>query len=154
MTSIAVSLPTLLSGIRSVREFGVILVLAAVVVAVMTLWEKWKKYRTRNWPTATGTITKLDASKVDGGLNGIDYWKVAVHYAYGAQQEHSGVYTFNCATEQMSQGAVAGLTEKPVCVHYSPSNESKSLLWEDEIWDLWWDTYWRMANGDAEPVTG
>ena len=141
MILLAVSLPTLLSHIRSPLELVLIAGLAVVVVALMTLWQKWKKYRTRNWSTAVGTIAKIDVNKVDGGLNGIDYWKVAVHYAYQAKQEGAGVYTFNCTSELMSQGAVAGLTGKPVCVHYSPFKESKSLLWEDEVWDIWWDTY-------------
>jgi len=154
MILIAVSLPTLISHVRSAQELVIIAGLAVVVVAAMTLWEKWKKYRTKNWPTATGTITKLDAYKVDGGLNGIDYWKVAIHYAYQAQHEGAGVYTFNCTSELMSQGAVAGLTDKPVCVHYSPFKESKSLLWEDEVWDIWWDTYWHLANDNTQAVTG
>ena len=33
------------------------------------------------------------------------------------QQEHAGVYTFNRTSELMSQGAVAGLTGKPVGIN-------------------------------------
>jgi hypothetical protein len=41
----------------------------------------------------------------------------------------------------MKDGAVAGLRDKTVSVHYPRSNEARPLLWEDEIWDIWWDTY-------------
>lgn len=153
MTVFAISLPTILARMHSARELGIIALLAAVVITFMTLWEKWKKYHTRNWPSAKGSVTKLDLRKVDGGLNGIDYWKVTIDYTYQAQQEHKGSYSFNCTSETMGQGAIAGLTGKSVCVHYSPSKESKSLLWEDEIWDLWWDTYWDTDSNQVKPAT-
>ena len=152
MTLLAASLPFILSRVRSAGELAAIAGIAVAIAAAMMLWTRWQQYRTRRWPTSIGTIASLDVRKVDGGLNGIDYWKVTIGYTYTVQQEHQGSYSFNCTSEQMGQGAVAGLTDKPVCVHYSPSNESKSLLWEREIWDLWWDTYWQLANGDA--VTG
>jgi hypothetical protein len=70
------------------------------------------------------------------------------------QQEHKGSYSFNCTSERMGQGVIAGLTDKTVCVHTKPSDESKSVLWEDEIWDLWWDTYWNLDKSERETAAG
>jgi len=154
MTILAISLPTILARVRSARELEIIVGIAAVIIAVMTLWEKWKKYHTRNWPTTIGTMSNLQVRKVSGGLNGVDYWKVTIDFTYQVQQAHQGSYSFNCASEEMSQGAIAGLTGKTVCVHYSPSKEGKALLWEDEIWDLWWDTYWNSNKNEAKPASG
>jgi hypothetical protein len=147
MFLVILSLPTIFMRMRSWEEIGVVAALLAAWVVFATCREKWKKYRTRGWPTATGTLTDIRSEKVDGGLNGVDYWKVKIDYRYTVGQEHPGTYSFNCATENMANGATAGLKEKTVCVHYKPSDEAKALLWEDEVWDIWWDTYWRLYKG-------
>jgi len=86
-----------------------------------------------------------------GGLNGVDYWKIKIEYAYTAsgdlaQTEYSGFYSFNVTSEEQANGALAGLKDTTVCVHYSPGNPAQGLLWEDEVWDLWWETYWAMSH--------
>jgi hypothetical protein len=98
------------------------------------------------WPTTPGAVGSLQIRKVDGGMNGVDYWKVAFDYTYHVHTEHSGKYSFNCVTEKMAEGAVTGLRDKAVSVHYKPSDESKGIVWEDEVWDLWWDTYWQAGK--------
>jgi hypothetical protein len=152
MIMLGISVPTILARFHSARQLGIIAGLTVIVVVLMTLREKLRKYKTRNWPISVGTIEDLHLVKVDGGLNGVDYWKVLFRYKYRVQGEHEGKYSFNCTSEAMGQGAIAGLQDKTVCVHYKQSDESKSLLWEDEMWDLWWDTYWQMGN-DAEEQT-
>jgi len=134
------------------RSWWEILVIAGLLVlwaVVQTFREKLRKYRTKGWPTATGTIANIKIRKVDGGLNGVDYWKVSFDYTYSVSKEQTGSYSFNCVTEAMGNGAVAGLVGKTACVHYNRSKESKGILWEDEVWDIWWDTYWQMSHGDA-----
>jgi hypothetical protein len=146
---LSISYPYFLLRIRSLRELGIIAALSVLIVLAMTLREKWRKYRTRKWPRCAGRITSLKLSKVDGGFNGVDYWKVVLDYSYYVLQEHNRSYSFNCASEHMGESAVAGLTGKAVSVHYHPSNENKSLLWEDEVWDIWWDTYWNSDKPET-----
>ncbi len=152
MIMLEISLPTILARFHSMKQLGIIAGLAVVVMALMTLREKLRKYLTRNWPTSVGTIEDLHLVKIDGGLNGVDYWKVLFRYRYRVQAEHEGRYSFSCASEAMGQGAIAGLQDKTVSVHYKPLDQGKSLLWEDEIWDLWWETYWQMGHDTAEPT--
>ena len=146
----ALCLPSLLLRIRSWWEAAVIAGFLALLVLVLTCWEKWRKYRTKGWPTSPGTVAYIHVRKVDGGLNGVDYWKLSFDYTYQVQQEHTSSYSFNCATENMADGATAGLTDKTVSVHYKPSDENKGILWEDEVWDIWWDTYWREYKGKTK----
>jgi hypothetical protein len=141
----ALSLPSILFS----RPVWVIVPAAALLLVLgvfLTLQEKWRKYRSREWPTSVGAITNLQARKVDGGINGVDYWKISFEYVFRVTQEHTGNYSFNCVSEKMANGALAGLTDKVVSVHYKPTDEAKALLWEDEIWDLWWDTYWATID--------
>lgn len=154
MFLVVISLPWIFARMHSWWEIGVIAGLGVLWVIFQTCREKLRKYRTRGWPTAAGKIAEIKVRKVDGGLNGVDYWKVSFDYSYRVAQEHSGSYSFNCATEAMADGAVAGLKDKTVCVRYSPSNEGKMLLWEDEVWDIWWDTYWQMSHAEDAPSAG
>ena len=146
----ALSLPWILLRLRSWWEIGLIVGLLALWALFLTCKEKLMKYRSRGWPTATGVVSNVKVRKVDGGINGVDYWKLTFDYTYQVQQQHTGSYSFNCATENMADGATAGMKDKTVSVHYNPSNESKSILWEDEIWDIWWDTYWRDFKGKTK----
>jgi hypothetical protein len=151
---LAISLPTTLLRFRSLQQLAIIAGLAVVVILVMTLRDKWLQYRTKSWSTCVGTLTAVSHRKVDGGLNGIDYWKVTLEYSYRVLQEHSGEFSFTCATEGMAEGAVAALQDKTVCVHYKRSNEANSVLWYDEVWDIWWDPYWNSSkNGAAAAQT-
>jgi hypothetical protein len=145
----SISLPWLLMGLRSKWEIAVIVGLLAIWLAVQTGREKLRKYRTRSWPTVPGTVANIRVRKVDGGLNGVDYWKLTFDFTWRSAQEHTGTYAFNCTSEGMADGAVAGLQEKTVSVHHKPSDESKGILWEDEVWDIWWDTYWQMSHAEA-----
>jgi hypothetical protein len=154
MSLAALSLPWILLRIRSWWEIGVIAGFLALWVIFQTCKEKWRMHRTRGWPTSSGTVTNIQVRKVDGGLNGVDYWKLTFDYIYQVQQEHSGTYSFNCVTEKMAGGATAGLRDKTVSVHYKPSDESKGILWEDEVWDIWWGTYWSEAGDTAAAQAG
>jgi hypothetical protein len=145
-----INLPEILVRLHTPARIATAVVLALAIGAVLILREKLRKYLTRSWPVSTGTVSNVQVKKVDGGINGIDYWKVSFEYTYSVAQEHSGKYSFNCTSELMGQGAAAGMADKTVAVHYKPSNESKALLWEDEIWDIWWDTYWDMAYPSSE----
>ena len=149
-----ISLPLFYGRIHSWWQIELIVGLLALWWAVQTFREKLRKYRTRGWPTATGTVSNIAMRKVDGGLNGVDYWKASFDYSYSVAQQHSASYSFNCTSEEMATGAVAGMTDKTVNVHYSPSDESKSVLWEGEIWDIWWDTYWQMSHPEDAPSAG
>jgi hypothetical protein len=146
----AASWPSMLLSFRSWREIVIAAGFLAIALAILTCREKLRKYRTRNWPTTPGTVVNIHSRKVDGGSNGIDYWKFTFDYNYGVTQQRTGTYAFNCTSENMVQGATAGLENKTVTVHYKPSDESKGILWEDEIWDIWWDTYWTMTHPEPE----
>jgi hypothetical protein len=149
MEFLAASLPSIFLLLRNWHEIAFIAGALAVWGIVATMKEKWRKYRTRSWPTTSGAVKNVQVDKVDGGVNGVDYWKVSFEYSYRVKQEHTGKYKFNCTSEKMSQGAFAGMTDKTVNVHYKPSNEADAVIWEDEIWDIWWDTYWNMKDQDA-----
>jgi hypothetical protein len=149
----AMSLPLVLMRLRSWWEIGVIVGLLALWGIFQTCKEKLRKYRSRGWPTTPGAVENIRVRKVDGGLNGVDYWKVTFDYKYCVQQEHAGSYSFNCVTEKMAQGATAGLQDKAVSVHYKPSDEAKGIVWEDEVWDVWWDTYWQADKAASVATT-
>ncbi len=129
----------------------------AFVVGGLAVWlafrfgrEKLRVYRSKSWPTCSGAVEKLAIRKVDGGLNGVDYWKITFDFRYQVEAEHTGSYAFNCTSESMANGAMAGLAGKIVTVHYPKSNPAKGIVWEDEIWDVWWDTYWLMSHPAIE----
>lgn len=149
MLFLMLSIPTILARFHTARDLGLIGLFLAIYFVIVTGKEKWQVHRTRQWSTAQGTIENLQLEKVSGGMNGVDYWKVRFHYRYNATGEHEGTYAFNCTSETQGQGAIAGLQNKTVCVHYKPGAEGKSVLWEDEMWDLWWDTYWKITHDDA-----
>lgn len=150
MSLIALSLPEVLLRLRSWWEVGAIVGFLALWLLFAIFREKWRMHQTRGWPTVPGAVGNVEVRKVDGGLNGVDYHKVSFEYTYSVQQEHKGKYSFNCATEKMSEGAVAGLQNKTVSVHYKPSDESNAVLWEDEVWNVWWDDYWEASHGGAK----
>lgn len=154
MLLLILSIPTILARFHSARDLGMIGLFLAIYFAIVTLKEKWQVHYTRSWPTTQGAIENLRVEKVPGGLNGVDYWKVRFQYRYRVQEEHEGSYAFNCTSEEQGRGAIAGLQNKTVCVHYRPADERKSVLWEDEIWNLWWDTYWHMGEDNAQQTAG
>ena len=141
MLLIALSVPWFLLRIRSWWQVAIIAGLLVLLALFLTFREKLRKYRTKGWPTAPGAVRNIRVRKVSGGANGVDYWKLTFDYTYRVVYEHSNSYSFNCMTENMADGACAGLKDKTVSVHYKPSDESKAMLWEDEVWDVWWDTY-------------
>jgi hypothetical protein len=155
---LALDLPSILLKMRSHGEIA--FVLGVLLVWFLVQWgrEKLRVRRTKNWPTLDGEILKLGYEKVWGGVNGIDYWKVTIEYQYSATGKngqtgnYSGKYKFNCTSEEMAQGAVAGLKDKPVRVHYDPKKPASNLLWEDDVWDIWWDTYWQLSHPDETPA--
>jgi Protein of unknown function (DUF3592) len=157
----ALDLPSILSGIRSRSEIVFIVVFLLIWLIVQTGREKLRKYRSRNWPTTVGTISNLSVHKVDGGLNGVDYWKITIDFTYSVSvsvpneptgNSYSGSYSFNCTSEEMAQGAMAGLKDKTVSVHYNPKEAAKGILWEDDVWDIWWETYWQLSHPDEAPT--
>jgi len=125
----------------------------AVWWAVQTGREKLRVYRSRSWPKCPGAVEKLAVRKVDGGLNGVDYWKITFDFRYQVEREYTGLYAFNCTSEGMAEGAMAGLEGKSVSVHYPKSDAGKGIVWEDEVWDVWWDSYWKMSHTAASEVT-
>jgi len=152
MAHLALSLPWIFLRIRSWWQLGLIVVLLGLWYLFVTFKEKWQKHRTRGWPVVPGAIANIRAKKVDGGLNGVDYWKVTFDYTYRVAQEHSSSFSFNCVTEKMADGAIAGLKDKTVSVRYKPSDESKPVVWKDDVWDIWWDTYWELTH--TTPAAG
>ena len=130
-------IPYILLKLRNWRGIVTVAGLLAVWWAVATFREKWRKYRTRGWPTAEGAVANIRVEKVDGGANGVDYWKLTFDYSYRVAQEHTSNYSFNLVTEKLRDRAAAGMVGKCVRVHYDPKDEAKGILWEDEVWDLW-----------------
>lgn len=161
----AFSVPTILMKLESHGGIAIFVCVLALYGIVVTLKEKWRVHKSKTWPTATGAISNVKQEKVDGGVNGVDYHKVSFRYTYQTnrgqtkqgqaqqgqmrQPEHTGSYSFNCISEAQANGAVAGLVDKTVSVHYQPGNEAKSVLWEDEVWNIWFDRYWQCNEGDA-----
>jgi len=161
----AFSVPTILMKLESHGGIAIFVCVLALYGIVVTLKEKWRVHKSKTWPTATGAISNVKQEKVDGGVNGVDYHKVSFRYTYQTnrgqtkqgqaqqgqmrQPEHAGSYSFNCISEAQANGAVAGLVDKTVSVHYQPGNEAKSVLWEDEVWNIWFDRYWQCNEGDA-----
>jgi hypothetical protein len=152
----SLDLPSVLARVPSKSEILFILGALLTWFLVQTGREKWRVYSTRRWPTAAGRAVQASYKKIDGGLNGIDYWKVELEYAWkvvGGETEYAGIYKFNVTSEEQAQGAVAGLTEKAVSVHYDPAKKSHGVLWEDEVWDIWWETYWSLSHPDSGTAT-
>jgi hypothetical protein len=144
-------LPWILSRLRSRTEIVFIVGLLILYFLVQTAREKWRVYKTRRWPTASATIVRLGYEKIDGGIHGVDYWKVRIDYTYMAandsgKAQHSGEYRFNVTSEEQAAGAIAGLKDKTVSVHYNPSHVAEGVVWEDEVWDIWWETYWQISH--------
>ncbi len=139
---VAMSLPWILGRLHSWGQVGFVAGVLAAWWAARAGWERLRVYRSKGWPTCDGAVEKVAMRKVDGGLNGVNYWKVSFDYRYVAKEEHVRSYAFNCVSEAMGDGAVAGLEGRTVRVHFSPADEGKGIVWEDEVWDVWWDTYW------------
>jgi hypothetical protein len=139
MALAALSLPWILLRMRSWQEIVAVVVLVVLLGLFRIFREKWRVYRTRGWPTSQGTVGNIRPDKVSGGANGVDYWKVKFDYTYKVQQEHTHSFSIICATENLANRASAGLKDKTVSVHYKPSDENKAMLWEDEVFNIWWD---------------
>ena len=131
------SIPFILLKLGSWQRMAAAAGLLALFGVFMTGREKLRKFRTRNWPTTPGAIGTIEVKKIDGGANGVDYWKLTFTYTYTVQQPHSGTYSINLVTQGLLDKASAGLPGKTVRVHYNSKDEAKALLWEDEVWDLW-----------------
>ncbi len=124
--------------LRAPHAIGLVLVLLAVYYAVVTELEKWRVHRTRSWPTAAGNISDVRTEFEPGGTNGVDYWRVYFKYTYTVDSaEYTGEYHVNCVKESLAQSASAGLSSAQALVHYDPQKPAHSVLWEDEVWDLW-----------------
>jgi len=137
MALIALSLPWILLRMRSWQELLAVVVLVVLLGLFRIYREKWRVYRTRGWPTSPGIVGNIRSDKVDGGVNGVDYWKVSFDYTYKVEREHTSSYSFNCVTEHLADRATAGLKGKTVSVHYRPSDENKAILWKDGVWAIW-----------------
>ncbi len=138
MIPIAMSLPSIFARLHSAGAIGFAVVVLAIYFAIVTALEKWRKFRTKNWPTVPGTTCDVEKEFVSGGVNGVDYWRVNFHYTYSAGgTDYKGKYHVNFTSESMREQALAGITRGPVIVHYDPANPSKGVLWEDEVWNLW-----------------
>lgn len=110
----------------------------AIYAVLSEAWEKWRKHRTRSWPTAQGAVVDVLNTYESGGANGVRYWRISFRYNYTVNGiEHSGKYKFNCVSESQGKRAEEKLTCATVNVHYDPQDAAKGLLWEDEVWDLW-----------------
>ena len=130
--------PFLIQRLRVPGFISSVVGLLVLYYLVVTAIEKWRVYRTRNWPTAVGVIQDVTAVRKDGGANGVDYWQVLFNYTYTVNgKQYSGKYHVNCATEGIRDEAAAGLPVAQAIVHYSPSDQGHSVLWEDEVWNLW-----------------
>jgi len=136
MALAAFSLPWILLRMRSWQEIVAVVGLVGLLGLFRIFREKWRVYRTRGWPTSPGIVGNIRVRKIDGGVNGIDYWKLTFDYTYKVEREHTGSYSFNCVTENLASRASAGLKDKTVSVHYRPSDENKAILWEDEVWKI------------------
>jgi Protein of unknown function (DUF3592) len=136
LTTLA-SIPYILLKLHSWQRVATAAALLALFGLFMTGREKLRKFRTRNWPTVRGLVGEIAVKRVDGGANGVDYWKLTFTYTYTVQQSHSGTYSINLVTQGLLDAASAGLPGKTVPVHYNPRDESRPVLWEDEVWDLW-----------------
>jgi hypothetical protein len=155
----AFSVPTILLKLDSHSGIAIFICVLALYGIVVIFKEKWRVHKTKNWPTVTGAISDVMQEKVDGGVNGVDYHKVSFRYSYQTQQaqttqaqiqqEHTGSYSFNCISEDQANGAMAGLVGKTVSVHYQPGKQARSVLWEDEVWNIWFDKYWQSNEGNA-----
>ncbi|MGD0481114.1 MAG: hypothetical protein ABSA42_13150 [Terracidiphilus sp.] len=137
MTLAALSLPSILLGMRSWQEIVAVAGLIGLWGLFVIYREKWRMYRTRGWPTSPGIVGNIRSRKVSGGKDGVDYWKVTFDYTYKVEREHTNSYSFNCVTENLADRASAGLKDKTVSVHYKPSDENKTILWKDEVWNIW-----------------
>jgi len=138
--------PFFLLALRSWWEIPVVVAGLILWALIATFWEKWRVHRSRNWPTAQGVLSNVRSKPVDGGANGVDYYKIKFDYTYTVTQAHTGSYSFNCVKEAQANGAVTYLRDKTVTVRYAPGNEAKSLLWEDDVWNLWYDDYWNSCQ--------
>jgi hypothetical protein len=138
MIPIAISLPTIFARLHSAGAIGFAVVVLAIYFVVVTAIEKWRVHRTRKWPTVPGATTEVHTEFISGGINGVDYWRVHFVYVYSVNgTEYRGKYHVNCVSEGLSKDATAGIAKGPATVHYDPANPVKSVLWEDEVWNLW-----------------
>jgi hypothetical protein len=134
---LATSLPYILYKLRNWHGIVFALVGLGLYFLVVLGKEKWEVYRTQRWPVTEAPVEAVRVERVDAGPNGVDYWKLHFNYTYEVTARHSGSYTFNLVTDKLKDEAEAGMAGKTVRVHYNPKDESKSVLWEDEVWALW-----------------
>jgi hypothetical protein len=138
MPPMVISLPYALWKLHSWTGIAVAVGALVIYAAGSMLLEKWRKHRTRGWPTVQGAVVDLKNTYEDGGANGVRYWRISFGYNYTVNgSDHSGHYKFNCVSEGAGKKAAERLNGATVNVHYNPRDAAKSMLWEDEVWDLW-----------------
>jgi hypothetical protein len=137
MATAALSLPWILVTLHSWSRILLFVGFLFLYWLFVTLKEKWAKIRTRNWPVTQGPIENIRVEKVEGGVNGADYWKLTFDYTWTVSTQHRDSYSFNLTTDRLRDAAETGLVGKVAAVHYNPKNEADACVWFDEVWDLW-----------------
>ena len=104
-------------------------VLAFVVLYALTvyLWDRWKRYSTRDWRTAVATVTTVDYEQVAGAKGGYSM-RLTVHYTYMAASVQTGSYSFSKELYDAARSLAESLPGTEFNIRYNPQNEASSVV--------------------------
>ncbi len=125
-------LPAFIAGVDwlAVRILLVIAVLFLVIFSLRGyLWDRWKRFRTRNWTEATATVTTVQCNQRSGPRGG-HFIHVTVNYAYTAGAQQTGSYAVNKNSQGDAAPVAKSLPGRTFTIRYNPQKvgESVSLL--------------------------
>ena len=98
-----------------------------VYALTVYLWDRWKRYSTREWTTAVARVATVEYEQVAGGKSGYSM-RLTVHYAYTAATEQTGSYTFSKEFYDAAKELAKSLPGTEFNVRYNPRNEGSSIV--------------------------
>jgi len=111
-------------------ETTVIFIILAVVVVIATIkqWPEWfRRVRSTNWPTTSGTIESGDVSTVR--YKSSEYSTATLWYSYYLNGNYySGYHSQEFDREQKAQSYVDAQKGRAVQISYDPQKPEMSVL--------------------------
>ena len=106
---------------------GGVLAFVALYALTVYLWDRWKRYRTRDWKTAVATVDTVEYKQVAGAKGGYSM-RLTVHYTYMAASEQTGYYRFSKELYDSAKELAASLPGTEFNIRYDPKHEASSVV--------------------------
>ncbi len=110
-----------------VYVLGAVLAFVALYALTVYLWDRWKRYSTRDWKTAVATVDTVEYEQVAGAKGGYSM-RLTVHYTYIAASERTGSYKFSKELYDSARSLAESLPGTEFNIRYDPKNEASSVV--------------------------